>query len=493
MKTNISPWTDGARRRRTAGAALLFAALLGGCAAVGPNFTPPATPNDAGYAMSGDDPLPNNLAIGDKVAADWWSLFHSPALDQLVREALANNLTLAQARARLASAHEAVAAESGLFSADLSAGVQRERANLNAFSGGAFSSASALGFPTNPEFNLYSISPSVSYNVDLFGAKRRRIESLKASEESDARELEVAYLTLTGEVVEQALNVASATLNLRALDAIAATDRADLAMLEKAQAAGGATPAQIADDQRQLAQDLAAAPIERQKLAVARHQLALLVGKTPSEWTPPEFDETSGALPATLPVSLPSDLVHRRPDILEAEAQLHAATADVGVATANLYPSITLSANIAQNALTPDTLFSQIANSWAFGAGLTTPIFHSGELKAKQRQAQDDARAALAAYEQTVLVAFTQVDDALQAVAHDNQTYAQQTAAVQAAVNRLEMTRKAYAAGGASAQDVVRRERDWRELRLTLSQEGTDRVDDAARLLLATAGAPPMQ
>jgi len=467
--------------------------LLSGCAAVGPNFTAPPTPNDAGYAMAGDEPLPADIAVGDKVAADWWTLFHSPALDQVVREALLNNRTLEQAKARLAASHDAVAAESGLFSADLSAGIQRERANLNAFSGGAFGSASALGFPTNPEYNLYSVSPTVSYNIDLFGAKRRRVESLKAMEESEARELDAAYLTLTGEVVEQALTIADATLQLRALEAIVATDRADLDMLRKAQAAGGATAADIAASESQLAQDLSAAPIQRQRLAVARHQLATLVGKSPSEWTPPDFDETSGALPASLPVSVPSELVRRRPDILEAEAQLHAATADVGVATANLYPNITLSATIAQDALTTGTLFSPIANSWSFGAGLTTPIFHSGQLKARQRQAEDEARAALAAYEETVLEAFNQVDDALQAIAHDDQTYAQQTAAVQAAVNRLEMTRKAYAAGGASAQDVVRRERDWRKLRLVLAQEGTGRVTDAARLLLTTAGAPPKE
>jgi len=480
-------------RRIRALAVVSLAALLAGCAAVGPNFTPPAPPTAQGYAMAGDDPNTGvvQAAVGDQVTAQWWTLFHSPALDQMVREAIANNRTLAQARARLAAAHEAVAAQSGLFSADLSAGVQRERANLNAFSGGAFSSAGALGFPTNPEFNLYTISPSVSYNVDLFGAKRRKVESLQAAAESQARELDAAYLTLTGKVVEQALTVADATLQIRALEAIGANDQADLDMLRRARAAGGATDAQVSAAEGMLAQDSAAIPIQRQRLAEARHRLAVLVGKSPMDWAPPDFDETSGSLPQSLPVSLPSQLVRQRPDILEAEAQLHEATAQIGVATAALYPNITLSANIAQNALTPQTMFSQIADSWAFGAGLTTPIFHSGELKAQQRQAQDEARAALAAYEETVLEAFNQVDDSLQAIAHDNQAYAEQDAATQAAQARLEMVRKAFAAGGASAQDVVRTERDWRRLKLVLSQQGTGRFSDAARLLLATASVPP--
>ena len=483
--TSISRWIS------LPAAAVGVAGLLAGCAAVGPNYTAPAAPDVSSYAMAGDDAIPTQAQIGDKVIADWWTLLRSPALDQLMREAIAENRTLEQARARLAASHEAIAAESGLFSADLTAGVQRERANLNAFSGGAFSSGAALGFPTNPEFNLYSISPSVSYNLDLFGAKRRRIESLRAQQESEAHELDAAYLTLTGEVVEQALTIADATLQIRALTAIAANDQADLDMLRRAQTAGGAPDRDVSAAEGLLAQDSASLPIQKQRLAVARHALALLVGKAPSDWAPPDFDETSGGLPAALPVSLPSELVRQRPDILEAEANLHAATADIGVATGALYPNITLSANIAQNALTPQTVFAPIADSWAIGAGLTAPIFHSGELKAKQRQAQDDARAALAAYEQTVLEAFDQVDDALQAVAHDNQAYAQQSQAVEAAVARLDMTRKAYAAGGASAQDVERSERDWRRLRMVLSQQGAGRIADAARLLLSTASAPP--
>ncbi len=471
------------------------AGLLAGCAAVGPNYAPPPAATASGYVQAGDDgnPGPSQVAIGDKVAAEWWSLFQSPALDQLVREAIANNRSLAEARARLAQSRDQIDEQSGLFSADLTSSIKRERANLNAFSGGAFSASSlpgGLSFPTNPEFNLYSVGPSVSYNLDLFGGKRRQVESLRALAEAQARELDAAYLTLTGKVVEQALTIADATIQARALSEIAANDQADLDMMRKAQAAGGASSADVALAEATLAQDLAMVPAQRQRLAAARHNMAVLVGKAPSDWAPPDFDAGSGTLPMTLPVSLPSALVRNRPDILEAEARLHSATADIGVATAALYPNITLSANFSLDALTPETLFDKTSTSWAFGAGLTAPIFHSGELKAKQREAKEAARAALFVYEETVLEAFNQVADALTAVGHDNQAYADQTRALDAATDRLGMVRKAYGEGGVSAQQVVRAERDWRRTRLALSQQGTGRFGDAARLLLATANVP---
>ena len=480
-------------RALLAGAAA--AGLLSACTTVGPQFTPPAAPDAKTYFMAGDERRAefNQAAIGDKVVAEWWTLFRSPTLDNLVREAIAHNRSLEEARARLAEAHEKVGAESGLLFADASGGVKRERANLNAFSGGAFGGSNlpgGLSFPTNPEFNLYSVGPSVSYNLDLFGGKRRRIESLQATAESQARQLDAAYLALTGQVVAQVLTVADATINIQDLSEIVASDQMDLDMLVKAQAAGGASAADVAQAQGVLAQDQSQIPAQRQRLSTARHRLATLIGKRPDQFDPPVFETGSGALPTVAPVSLPSELVRQRPDILEAEARLHAATAEIGVATANLYPNITLSANFGIDALTPGTLFDQSSTSWALGAGLTAPLFHSGELKAKQREAQDEARAALAAYEETVLEAFNQVADALTAVSHANQAYVDQTRALEAAKTRLDMARKAYGEGGVSADQVVRVERDWRRTRLAVSQQSVGRYAGVAQLLLATANVP---
>lgn len=490
------PPSSSTRPLRPGLALCASAAVLAGCAAVGPNFKPPAPPAGDSYAQAGDvaNAGPVQTAVGAKVAADWWTLFHSPQLDALVREAIADNPTLEQARARLQAAREAVRAQTGLATADFTGGYKRERANLNAFSGGAFSSSSlpgGLSFPTNPEYNLYSLGASVSYNFDLFGQVRRRKEALEADADAKARELDAAYLTLTGQVVAQVLTAADASIQAAALQDIVANDRADLEMVRKAHAAGGATASDVATIETQLAEDAAAVPAQQQRLAAARHQIAVLLGKTPSQFAPPDFDASSGSLPGVLPVSLPSELVRDRPDIREAEAQLHAATARIGVATAALYPNITLSATLSQDALTPSQIFQPISNSWAIGPTITAPIFHSGELRAQKREAEAEARAALAAYQQTVLAAFAQVDDALQAIAHDNIAYAEQSRALDAATAKLEMMRRGYRAGGVSALQLVDAERSWRRTRLALSQQGTGRYGDAARLLMATASVPP--
>jgi NodT family efflux transporter outer membrane factor (OMF) lipoprotein len=490
----MSPALPSIKRARAA-TAVAASALLAACV-VGPNFHAPAAPAVSSYSMVGDDANigPSRAAIGEKVVSEWWTLFHSPALDQLMRQAVAGNPTLAEARARLEASRQAVKAEDGRLIADASAGAQRERANLAAFSGGAFSQSLPAGFPafpTNPEFNLYSIGATVSYNLDLFGGLKRRTESLRASEEEKARELDAAYLTLTGQVVAQALTIADANIQIQDLTEIDTNDRADLDMVRKARAAGGASAADVAQAESALAQDQSAVPAQRQRLAAARHQMAILLGKTPAEWSPPDFEANSGSLPQVLPVAVPSELVHSRPDILEAEAKLHAATADVGVATANLYPNINLTASIEQSALTPGSLFNYASTGWNFGAGLTAPLFHSGELTAKKREAEANARAALDAYEQTVLTAFAQVADILTSLANDNQSYADQTRALDAANSRVGMMRKAYAAGGISAYQLLDAERAWRRTRLVLSQQGFGRYADAAQLLLATANVPP--
>jgi NodT family efflux transporter outer membrane factor (OMF) lipoprotein len=474
----------------------LSAVLLAGCMTVGPNYKPPTPPVSHGYDQPGDIANKGELKtdVGAAVLDDWWTLFQSPALDKLMRQAIASNLTLAEARARLAEAADAQAAQGGLLTADANASYKRERANLVAFSGGAFSPSSlpgGLSFPTNPEFNLYSVGGSVSYNFDLFGGQRRLRESLRAQTETQARELDAAYLTLTGKVVQQALTVADANIQIEALQAIADADRKDLGMIAKARDAGGASEADVVAARQQLAMDSSAIPAQRQRLAAARHAMAVLVGKATSEFDAPDFEANSGALPASLPVSVPSALVHERPDILEAEAKLHAATAQIGVADANLYPNITLNGVISQDALTPQAIFSKVANSYNFGPALTLPIFHSGELHARKRQAEDAARGALLVYEETVLEAFAQVDDALQAIAHDNQAYEDQTRVLDLAQTRLDMTRKSFAAGGVTARQLLSAQKALVQAQLDLQQNGSGRYADAARLMLAVAHVPP--
>jgi NodT family efflux transporter outer membrane factor (OMF) lipoprotein len=466
------------------------AALLTGCAAVGPNFQPPKPPATDSYRQNTDvdNPGPIETAIGEKVVDQWWTLFRMPQLDALMREAIANNRTLAVARARLAAARAAVGAQTGQTFADLSGGYKRERANLSA---AGFTPPANFAFPTNPQFNLYSIDSVVTYNFDVFGGVRRQREALVADAEEKARELDAAYLTLTGQVVFQDFTIGDATLHVAALQDIVANDQSDLDMVKAAFAAGGASAADVATIQTQLAADAAAIPPYKAKIAIARHQLAVLIGQTPSQWDAPDFDLKNGELPMRLPVAVPSELVRGRPDILQAEAQLHAATARIGVATADLYPKISLNASLDQDSLTPERFFSPIASSYTIGPTLTFPIFHSGELHAAKREAEANAQAEYANYQQTVLAAFAQVDDALQGIAFDNEAYAQLSAALQSDTARLEMMRKGFKAGGVSALQLVDAERTWRRTRLNLTDLGRSRIVDAARLLLATATVPP--
>jgi NodT family efflux transporter outer membrane factor (OMF) lipoprotein len=481
--------------RTLAAGACLGALALAGCTTVGPNYKPPAVPENHGYAQPGDIANRGQLGteVGAKVLDDWWTLFQSPGLNKLMAEAIANNLTLKAAQARLAEATDAQAAQGGLLTADLNASYKRERANLIAFSGGAFSPSAlpgGLSFPTNPEYNLYSLGGSVSYNFDLFGGQRRLRESLKAQTDEQRHELEAAYLTLTGKVVEQVLTVADADIQAKALQAIADSDRQDLDMILKAREAGGASEADVVAARQQLALDSSAVPAQKQRLAAARHAMAVLVGKAPSEYDAPYFGANSGALPAALPVSIPSELVHQRPDILEAEAKLHQATAEIGIADANFYPNITLNGVISQDALTPQTIFNKLSNSYNFGPALTLPIFHSGELHARKRQAEDNARAAALVYEETVLEAFAQVDDSLQAIAHDNQAYSDQQRVLDLAQARLDMVRKSFAAGGVTARQLLAAQKGLVQAQLDLQQNGTGRYADAAKLMLAVAHAP---
>jgi len=482
----------------TAGRAILstaVAALLAACT-VGPNFRPPTGPSEATYATPGDD-IDNGAvraAIGEKVVSDWWTLFRSPELDRVMREAVAGNPTLAEARGRLEAAHQEVIAQTGKLMIDANAGVERERLNLGAFSGGSFSSFSIPGFPSfpnNPEFNLYTLGGSLSYNLDLFGAVKRRKESLLATEQAQARALDAAYLTLTGQVVVQAFTIADANLQLDELNDVVAHDQSDLDMVRRAYAAGGASAADVAGLESQLAQDQSQLPAQRQRREAARHQLAILVGKPPADWTAPDFTARSFTMPQTLPVSVPSELLHNRPDIREAEARLHSAVAEVGEATANLYPNINLTATLEQSALSPDKLFAATSTGWTLAAGLTAPIFHSGELKAKQREAEANARVALAAYELTVLQAFGQVADVLSAIAHDNQAYEAQRRALEAAQSRVDMMRRGYALGGVSELQLVDAERDWSRTRLAVTQQSYSRAGDAAALLYTVADVPP--
>lgn len=464
-----------------------FAVLLSACT-VGPNYKPPAAPAEHGYTKNGIPAMSSvngagtaqHFALGRKISGEWWKLFRSPALDKVINQAVAGNRTLAAARASLAEAHEAVvAAAGGLYPhADFGAGAQRERNN--------FKAVGLTGFPPK-EFNVYSFGPTVSYRFD-FGGIAKRVEQQKALEASQNYQLQAAYLTLTGSTVTEAVTIASIRAQIQAVEDLLSDDRHNLRLVQDEVNAGAATQLDIETANSQLASDQTLLPPLRQQLSVAQHAFTVLVGKTPADWTPPEFELDQLTLPSELPVSVPSALVRQRPDILMAEARLHAASAAVGVATAALYPNITLTADVMQEFLKPDTIFDAASNIWGVGANLAAPIFHGGTLRAQKREAEDAYRATLSNYEQTVLDSFRQVADVLDGLSHDAEELSAEQTAYRSADAALKLTRTSYTLGNSTLLQVLDAERRFQQARIGLVRAEAQRYLDTAQLFVAMGG-----
>ncbi len=430
------------------------AALLTGCKTVGPNFAAPAAPAPASYAMKGDAaPTGVSMSPDAHPSGPWWTALGSPALDETVRQALADSPTIAEAQATLQRAQADLAVTrggQGVLVQPIAAGYQRERINLAAFGFSGFPGLPAIPDPT---INLYSIGSGVSYDLDLFGGQRRAREEGQAKIEAETRRTDAAYLTLSGNVAAQAVRIAVYRAQLDTVRAIIDDDQQQIAIIRKAEQAGGAAPSEATVGEAQLAQDQALLPPIERDLAMARHQMALLVGKAPGNWTAPDFDLAKFARPV-VPVSVPSSLVHARPDIQAAEADLHAATAHIGVETAALYPDIRLSAGLTQAALTPGNLFKTSFSGWNIGPSLSIPIFDRAA-KARKGQAEADARLSLVRYQGVVFRAFVQVADALSNLAEDQQTVASLEKATSINQQAVKDAQTAYQLGGGPLLAVV--------------------------------------
>jgi len=472
--------------------AFLAAAALAGCT-VGPNFERPAAPSAAGYlppaeAQAGKTGTTAPTATAGTVPLRWWTVYGSPELDALVDRAIANNRSLAASNATLRRARAELAAARGtrLPQVDANARVEREEVNLAAF---GFSGGTVPGFPSaNPEFNLYTVGGGVSYDLDLFGARRRRIEQTGAEAEAQLRQTEAAHLALAGQVVTQAITIAAIRARIATTQALIAEDEKNVTLTDQRRRGGEGTLVQVLSAQSQLAADRTDLPPLMQSLSEARHMLAILVGEAPADFTAPDFDLATLKLPMEIPVSLPSELVHRRPDILQAEADLHAATAAIGVATARLYPDITLGATLSQAAPTPGNVFSGAFRGYDVFAGITAPIFHGGTLKAERQAAVEQARAASATYQDTVLKAFGQVADLLTALVHDQQAVEAQRQAIAVTGHALDLSRRSFTVGNSGVLDIVDAERIHQRTLSGLVEAQARQYQDSARLFVATAG-----
>ncbi len=462
---------------------------MSGCA-VGPEFKAPSAPAATGYSAQ---PVPRETAsapvLGGEaqhladanVPADWWHLFQSPALDALVDEALRTSPTVGQAEARLRQAQAEADAQLGyaMPSVDGTVSAVRQQVNPEAF---------GFNTPKPGPFTLYSASLSVSYALDLFGGVRRALEASRAQVDTQRYELEAARLTLAGNVVTSVVRIASLDAQIATTQKLIEVQRQQLDITQRRFGAGGVAQVDVLSQRTLLAQTEATLPLLRQQATQMRHRLSVLLGREPGAGLPdlPTLDALR--LPDPLPVSLPSTLAQRRPDIRAAEAMWHEASANVGVATANLYPRITLSAGLGSETTGFRNVLGAGSSIWNLGTSLTQPIFHGGTLRARKREAEAAYDAAGAAYKQTVLQGLQEVADALHAVHNDAQTLQARALATDQAVQTLHSAEARYAAGGISTLALLDAQRQADQATLQQVQSRADRLLDSAALMQALGG-----
>jgi NodT family efflux transporter outer membrane factor (OMF) lipoprotein len=465
-------------------------ALLAACA-VGPDYRAPAAPAASAYT---ERPQPEKteaapvrggeaqrFEVGAKISAEWWTLFGSPELDELMRTALGGHPTLAAAQAALRQAEENLNAQYAVLypSVDASVGAKRQR-----ITGASF------GNPAIPSsvFNLYNASVNVSYAIDVAGGARRELEALQAGIEFQRFQLEAAYLSLTANIATTAFREASLREQIRATRDIVDSQERQLQLVEKQFELGAISRSDVLAQRAQLAQTRANLPPLEKALAQTRNQLAVLIGKFPGEAGLPELDLSAFQLPQNLPVSLPSDLVRQRPDIRAAETLMHQTNARIGVAQALMFPQLTLSGSYGTAATAKSSVFDPGTQIWSIGASLLQPIFHAGQLQARKRGAQAAYDQAFAEYQQTVLGAFQNVADALFALEFDAVALKAQADAEVAARESLEMTRAQLRFGSASYLALYNAQRQYEQAKIGLVQAQAARYADTAALFQALGG-----
>jgi NodT family efflux transporter outer membrane factor (OMF) lipoprotein len=460
--------------------------LIAGCA-VGPDFERPKPPAVTQYTQGKEptetvtaDGQSQRFETGAKIAAAWWQLFQSPKLDAVIQEAINQNPSLQSAQARLRQSQENLLAGYGVFFPQVSGSFAATRQR---FTPAQFGSVQP---PTL--FNLFTAQAAVSYVLDVFGGQRRAVESLAAQVDYQNYTALATYLTLLGNVSNAAIAQAAYRAQIEATEQLITFQKEQLRITETQFKAGTVPYASVVSLQAQLAATEATLPPLRQNLNKSQHLLATLVGRTPAEWASPPLELTDFTLPLDLPVTLPSELVHQRPDILAAEATLHSACANIGVATAAMFPSFTLSAGYGQSANDITKLFGTGANFWSVGAALAQPLFRGGTLWHQRKAAIEAYQASQSDYRQVVLSSFQQVADNLRAVEHDAETLKAQGAALTAADQALKLLQSNYQAGLVNYLQVLTADNQYQQARLGVIQAQVLRLQDTAALFVALGG-----
>jgi len=468
--------------------------LATGCM-VGPDFHAPPAP--AAAALT-EQALPDRTAAtpvagGEEqeysaaapLPARWWTLYGSAALDELVDLALRDSPTVAAAQATLRQAEENLAAQRGPLLPGISAGANATRQEINGATQGLPQAGSIL-------YNLFNASINLSYALDVFGGVRRGVEQQAAVRDLQFDQMQAAYQTLAANVVTAAVQEAALRAQVEATQELLASARRQRDLSQQQFELGGAARSDVLSAESSLASFEATLPPLQQQLAVVRSQLAVYTGKSPAEYRQAPLALDALHLPRQIPLAVPADLVRRRPDIRAAEAQLHAASAAIGVATANLLPQISISASYGDSATALSSLWS--SRGFSLGGSVTQPLFEGGALTSRRRAAVAAHDQALAQYRQTVLLACKNVADALRALDNDARVLQAQFRAQAAAADSLHLIEQRYGFGGSSNLELLAAQQQFQRARLGYVQALAARYADTAALFLALGGdwdAPP--
>lgn len=466
---------------------VLVLQILSGCE-LGPDFHSPAAPRVQGYGQkrlsSNKGPVTvgktvvQTLKPGEDIPGQWWTLFHSETLNRLILEALRRNPNLAAAMASLRQSLENVAAGEGAYSPSVSGNIASTEQYFN---------GAAFGVPSlSSVFLLNTASVSVSYPLDVFGGLRRQVESLKALADYQRFQLDAAYLTLTSNIVLTAILEASFREQIQSTQAIVSLEEKNLEIVRRQFSIGYASRSAVLTQKTALAQEKATLPTLEKQLAMEHHQMSVYMGRFPSEKIGEDFRLETLTLPKEIPLSLPSRLIRQRPDVRSAEAQLHSASALVGVATANMFPQISITGQYGSETLSsflgPNSAF------WSYGPALTQPIFQGGTLLHRKRAAVAAFEMAKARYRNTVLQAFQNVADTLRALQSDADTLEAQTEAAEAARESLRIAKRQFRFGAIGYPSLFNAQQAYQQTLINLVQAKANRYSDTVALFQSLGG-----
>ncbi len=465
--------------------AALGLALGAAACAVGPNYQAPKLAPRAAYGFdpsaAATDTASPTFVSGMDVPATWWRIFHCEALDGLIARALKNSPTVSAAEAALKSAREQVKAQRGAYFPTVQASLQPSRQHFAGTLSSPLENGSEL-------FDLTTTQLSIAYTPDLFGANARAVENLVAQADQQRFTLEAARLTLAANVVQAAVQDALLRAEIEAAKTIVAGQQQVMTSIRRQFALGQVSKADVASQEAALAGAEAALPPLEKAFKINRDLLSALVGQTPGEPLDVQFQLKDFALTDPLPLSLPADLVRHRPDVRIAEAQLHAASAEIGVAAAARWPSIDIEANAGSAALGLTPAFSSASNFWSLAGTLTQPIFEGGALLHRERSAKAAYKQAAAQYQSTVIGAFQNTADALHTLATDADADTLAARGASAAATSLDIARKEFALGDLNHIALLNAEQTYAQAEITALQARAARFIDVAALFQALGG-----